>query len=100
MTDTIHNFTFDELTIGQVATMTRTLNKEDIAVFAAASWDTNPAHLDEEYAKDSIWRRDCSRNVVGRFNFCRHWHPTARRGDDLFRAGFAISPSCENWRHG
>lgn len=55
MTDTIHNFTFDELTIGQVATMTRTLNKEDIAVFAAASWDTNPAHLDEEYAKDTLF---------------------------------------------
>lgn len=55
MTDTIHNFTFDELTIGQVATMTRTLNKEDIAVFAATSWDTNPAHLDEEYAKDTLF---------------------------------------------
>ncbi|MBQ9260347.1 MAG: MaoC family dehydratase N-terminal domain-containing protein [Neisseriaceae bacterium] len=55
MTDTIHNFTFDELTIGQVATMTRTLNKEDIAVFAAASWDTNPAHLDEEYAKGTLF---------------------------------------------
>lgn len=55
MTDTIENFTFDELTIGQTAQMARTLTREDIAVFAAASLDTNPAHLDDEYAKNTLF---------------------------------------------
>lgn len=55
MNNAIENFTFDELVIGQSAQMTRTLNQEDITVFAAASWDTNPAHLDEEYAKNTLF---------------------------------------------
>lgn len=55
MTDTIENFTFDELTVGQTAQMARTLTREDIAVFAAASLDTNPAHLDDEYAKNTLF---------------------------------------------
>ncbi|MBQ9683300.1 MAG: MaoC family dehydratase N-terminal domain-containing protein [Neisseriaceae bacterium] len=55
MTDTIENFTFDELTVGQTAQIARTLTREDIAVFAAASLDTNPAHLDDEYAKNTLF---------------------------------------------
>ena len=55
MTDTIENFPFEELTVGQTAQMARTLTREDIAVFAAASLDTNPAHLDDEYAKNTLF---------------------------------------------
>ncbi|MBR7003268.1 MAG: MaoC family dehydratase N-terminal domain-containing protein [Neisseriaceae bacterium] len=55
MSEMIENFTFDELTVGQTAEMARTLAKEDIAVFAAASLDTNPAHLDDEYAKNTLF---------------------------------------------
>jgi phosphate acetyltransferase len=44
------NTTFDELTIGQSATMRRALTDADIAGFAAISGDLNPTHLDEAYA--------------------------------------------------
>lgn len=46
----IENVTFDELKIGQKAEYTRTINEEEILLFAKVSGDTNPVHLDEEYA--------------------------------------------------
>ncbi len=46
----VRNHTFDELTIGQQAESTRTVTMEDIRLFAAASGDHNPLHLDPAYA--------------------------------------------------
>ena len=50
------NVTFDELKIGQTASLTRTLSQQDIQLFAVLSGDVNPAHLDDSYAEDSIFR--------------------------------------------
>ncbi len=52
-TDWIENITFDELSIGQSAQLVRTLTLQDIQAFAAVSGDTNPAHLDPDYANDT-----------------------------------------------
>jgi phosphate acetyltransferase len=52
-TDWIENITFDELEIGQSAQLVRTLTLQDIQAFAAVSGDTNPAHLDPDYANDT-----------------------------------------------
>ena len=49
------NITYDELQIGQSAKLIRTLTLDDIRAFAAVSGDTNPAHLDPEYANDTIF---------------------------------------------
>jgi phosphate acetyltransferase len=54
-TDWIENHTFDELNIGQSAQLTRSLTLQDIQAFAAVSGDTNPAHLDPEYANDTLF---------------------------------------------
>ena len=53
--DWIENCTFDELEIGQNAQLVRTLTQQDIQAFAAVSGDTNPAHLDPEYASDTLF---------------------------------------------
>ena len=53
--DLIENITYDELSIGQSARLLRTLTLEDIQAFAAVSGDTNPAHLDPEYANDTMF---------------------------------------------
>ncbi len=47
----IENRTFDEIQIGDAATLTRTLTEQDINLFAVASGDMNPTHLDAEYMK-------------------------------------------------
>ncbi|WP_425400911.1 bifunctional enoyl-CoA hydratase/phosphate acetyltransferase [Aeoliella sp.] len=50
------NVTYDELKIGQTASLSRTLTRQDIQLFAILSGDVNPAHLDESFAEDSIFR--------------------------------------------
>lgn len=55
MAQELENVTFDELKIGQTASLTRTLLEKDIELFAILSGDVNPAHLDEVYAKDSAF---------------------------------------------
>ena len=54
-TEWIENHTYDELVVGQGASHTRTLTQADIAAFAAVSGDTNPAHLDPEYADQTLF---------------------------------------------
>ncbi|MCX9155469.1 bifunctional enoyl-CoA hydratase/phosphate acetyltransferase [Niveibacterium sp. 24ML] len=48
----LENLTFDEIEPGQSARLTRTLRLQDIQLFAVASGDLNPTHLDSDYARD------------------------------------------------
>ncbi|MBV8467530.1 MAG: bifunctional enoyl-CoA hydratase/phosphate acetyltransferase [Burkholderiales bacterium] len=50
--DYIENRTFDEIAMGDGAKLTRTLQLEDIQLFAVMSGDVNPSHLDPEYAQN------------------------------------------------
>ena len=51
----LENYPYDAIQIGQTARMVRTLTLEDIQAFAAVSGDTNPAHLDPEYANATLF---------------------------------------------
>lgn len=42
----IENCTYDEIQVGDSATLTRTLRPEDIQLFAVMSGDVNRAHVD------------------------------------------------------
>jgi phosphate acetyltransferase len=53
--DLIENVLYDDIQVGQSARLVRTLTVEDIQAFAAVSGDTNPAHLDPEYANDTLF---------------------------------------------
>ena len=46
----LSNYTFDEITIGQKASYTRTVTEADVHLFAAVSGDVNPVHLDAQFA--------------------------------------------------
>jgi acyl dehydratase len=45
--------TDDELSVGDRIRFTKTLTEADVDRFAAASGDTNPIHLDEEWARET-----------------------------------------------
>lgn len=49
------NRTFDELEIGESASLIRLVSEDDIKLFAATSGDVNPAHLDAAYAATDIF---------------------------------------------
>jgi 3-hydroxybutyryl-CoA dehydratase len=44
---------FEDLSIGQMATASRTVTEADILMFGAASGDMNPVHFDAEFAATS-----------------------------------------------
>jgi acyl dehydratase len=46
----IENRTFDEIAIGETASMARTLTQQDIELFAIVSGDLDPTNLDPVYA--------------------------------------------------
>jgi enoyl-[acyl-carrier protein] reductase I len=51
----IENRTFDELKVGDSASVTRVITRRDIELFAIVSGDINPAHLDPEYAETNMF---------------------------------------------
>lgn len=61
----IENRTFDEIAVGESASVTRTLSKRDIQLFALVSGDVNPAHLDEDYAESDFFRRVIAHGMWG-----------------------------------
>lgn len=52
----LSNFTYDEITIGQTATYSKLVQEQDIQLFAAASGDVNPVHLDEDFAAGTLFK--------------------------------------------
>ena len=48
-----NGYFFEDLQIGQSATLAKTITEADILMYAAVSLDTNPIHLDEEHAQQS-----------------------------------------------
>ena len=45
------------LKIGDKAQFTKQIKEEEVILFAKISGDDNPIHLDEEYAKNSIFKQ-------------------------------------------
>ena len=52
----IENKIYDEIAIGDSASLVRTLRPEDIELFAIVSGDVNPSVVDPEFAKSGIFR--------------------------------------------
>ena len=63
--DYIENRTYDEIAVGDTATLVRTLRHEDIQMFAIMSGDLNPTHVDPEYARSSSFREVVAHGMWG-----------------------------------
>jgi phosphate acetyltransferase len=61
----IENLTFDEIEVGQSATLVKTLRHEDIQMFAILSGDLNPTHVDPQYAKSAGFREVVGHGMWG-----------------------------------
>jgi phosphotransacetylase/acyl dehydratase len=61
----IENRTFDEIEIGDSASLQRRLTLQDIKLFAVMSGDVNPAHVDEDYAKSSRFHEVIAHGLWG-----------------------------------
>ncbi|MGD2273000.1 MAG: MaoC family dehydratase [Desulfobacterales bacterium] len=48
--------TIDELKLGDSAKFSKTISESDVYLFAGITGDFNPAHVDEEYAKNTYFK--------------------------------------------
>ncbi|MDH5247065.1 MAG: MaoC/PaaZ C-terminal domain-containing protein, partial [Betaproteobacteria bacterium] len=61
----IENRTYEEIAVGDQSVLTRTLRPEDIQLFAIMSGDVNPAHVDPEYARSSMFHEVIAHGMWG-----------------------------------
>lgn len=52
----LHGYYIEDLEPGMQASMARTVTEADIVMFAGVTGDTNPVHLNEEYANATIFK--------------------------------------------
>jgi 3-hydroxybutyryl-CoA dehydratase len=48
--------TIDEIRVGDTSEFTKTVSESDIYLYAGITGDTNPAHINEEYAKGTFFK--------------------------------------------
>ena len=61
----VRNRTFDEIAVGDTASIERTLSTEDIQLFAVLSGDVNPQHLDADYAASTRFHGVIAHGMLG-----------------------------------
>ncbi|HEY0266626.1 MAG TPA: bifunctional enoyl-CoA hydratase/phosphate acetyltransferase [Rhizomicrobium sp.] len=62
--ETLENRTFDEIAVGDSASLSRTVSQEDIELFAVISGDVNPAHLDPVYAATDMFHKIVAQGML------------------------------------
>ena len=51
----VYSHQFEDLELGMTASVSRTVSEADILMFAGVSGDTNPVHLDQEFAASTMF---------------------------------------------
>lgn len=56
MSGDLNGYYFEELSVGMSAAFAKTVTEADIAAFAGVSGDFNPVHINEEFARDTMFK--------------------------------------------
>lgn len=54
--DSLHGYYFEDLEVGMTDVFAKTITEADIVIFAGISGDTNPVHLNEEFAAGTMFK--------------------------------------------
>jgi 3-hydroxybutyryl-CoA dehydratase len=60
----IEDIKFAELTIGQQASMSKTISEYDVYAFAGITGDFNPVHINSEFAKNSMFGERIAHGII------------------------------------
>jgi phosphate acetyltransferase/phosphate butyryltransferase len=63
-TELLENRVFDDIAVGDSASLAREITLDDIALFSFISGDVNPAHLDAEYAATDLFHHIIAQGVL------------------------------------
>ncbi|MEQ8707516.1 MAG: MaoC family dehydratase [Rhodospirillales bacterium] len=64
LSEQLSGYYFDELSVGMSAVFGKTVTEADIVGFAGISGDTNPVHLNAEYAAETIFKSRIAHGVL------------------------------------
>ncbi len=56
---------FEDLSVGQTASFAKTITEADILLFSAVSGDTNPVHVNAEFAATTIFKERVAHGMLG-----------------------------------
>ncbi len=62
--DDLTGFYFEDIEVGMTASFGKTITEADIWGFAAVSGDTNPVHINEEYAKGTMFKGRIAHGIL------------------------------------
>ncbi|MCX7775569.1 MAG: MaoC family dehydratase [Spirochaetaceae bacterium] len=65
MSEGLHGYFFEDIEPGMVAESAKTVTEADVVLFAGVTGDFNPVHVNEEYARDTMFK---GRIVHGMFS--------------------------------
>ena len=51
-----HGYYLEDLSVGMTAEFSKTITEDDITLFAEVSGDHNPVHMDEAFAKTTLFK--------------------------------------------
>jgi 3-hydroxybutyryl-CoA dehydratase len=51
----LHGYYLEDLSVGMTATYAKTVTDADVVLFAGITGDSNPVHLDQEFAKQTMF---------------------------------------------
>jgi 3-hydroxybutyryl-CoA dehydratase len=60
----LHGLYFEDLVVGQEAVYTKTVGEADIVLYAGVSGDTNPVHLDAEFAAKTPFKERIAHGML------------------------------------
>lgn len=62
---TVEQHFLEDLKEGMSASLSKTVTDEDVVMFAKVSGDCNPVHLDEEFAKNTMFKGRIAHGMLG-----------------------------------
>lgn len=63
--DGIVGYFIEDLSVGMSASFQKTVTEADIVLFAGVSGDTNPVHINEEYARKTFFKGRIAHGMLG-----------------------------------
>jgi 3-hydroxybutyryl-CoA dehydratase len=63
--DEFTGYYFEDLEVGMTAVFGKTVTDADICIFAGVSGDTNPVHLNDDYAKGTMFKGRIAHGMFG-----------------------------------
>lgn len=63
--DDLHGYYLEDLKEGMSASFGKTVTDADVMVFAGVSGDTNPVHLNDDFAKNTMFKGRIAHGIFG-----------------------------------